>query len=209
MNGAETMMTVFRKARAVHRLASATALAAIACGAMVAAAPRETVRLVGVSAQASGKTAAVLIEATEPVAYAVSRPDPLTVLVDLRDVALGDASSSVTRKGPVAGVTLEQPSAGSVRVKIALSSPSAYKVRSARNVIRLELEPEMAAAAPAALDDLTASLRAPKAAAATDPAKAGKVEGAAAVRTTPADLKKGTEKSDDGCGHGKMAASDA
>jgi hypothetical protein len=50
---------------------------------------------------------------------------------------------------------------------------------------------------------------APKAAAATDPAKAGKVEGAAAVRTTPADLKKGTEKSDDGCGHGKMAASDA
>jgi hypothetical protein len=50
---------------------------------------------------------------------------------------------------------------------------------------------------------------APKAAAATDPAKAGKVEGAAAVRTTPADLKKGTEKSDDGCGHGKMVASDA
>ena len=47
------------------------------------------------------------------------------------------------------------------------------------------------------------------AAAQTRPAKAGKVEGAAAVRTTPADLKKGTEKSDDGCGHGKMAASDA
>lgn len=34
-----------------------------------------------------------------------------------------------------------------------------------------------------------------------------KVEGATAVRTTPSDLKK--DKSSDGCGYGKMAASDA
>jgi hypothetical protein len=48
---------------------------------------------------------------------------------------------------------------------------------------------------------------APKAATPTDKAK---VEGAAAVRTTPADLKKsGSEKNYDGCSHGKMAASDA
>jgi hypothetical protein len=49
---------------------------------------------------------------------------------------------------------------------------------------------------------------APKAAA--TPTDKAKVEGAAAVRTTPADLKKsGSEKNYDGCGHGKMAASDA
>ena len=55
------------------------------CGALmrnllVTASPSSNIRLVGVSAQGSGRTAAVLIESTEPVAYAVSRPDPLTVL---------------------------------------------------------------------------------------------------------------------------------
>ena len=49
---------------------------------------------------------------------------------------------------------------------------------------------------------------APKAAAGAD--KAQKVEGATAVRTSPAELKKsGSEKSYDGCSSSKMAASDA
>ncbi len=49
---------------------------------------------------------------------------------------------------------------------------------------------------------------APKAAVGAD--KAQKVDGAAAVRTSPADLKKsGSEKSYDGCGSSKMTASDA
>ena len=92
----------------------------------------------------------MLIESTEPVAYAVSRPDPLTVLVDLRNVASADAADQVAGKGPVAGVTLEQATGVDgqevARVRVALASPAAYKVRSARNVIRLELEPEMPAA---------------------------------------------------------------
>ncbi|HEX9365236.1 MAG TPA: secretin N-terminal domain-containing protein, partial [Vicinamibacterales bacterium] len=143
-------MTVFKKARAVRRLVAAGALAsAVGGGLGIAAAPPENVRLVGVSAQATGRTAAILIESTEPVAYAVSRPDPLTVLVDLRNVSVADAANQVTpatQKGPVAGVTLEQATSdegGSVaRVRVALASPSAYRVRSSRNVIRLELEPE-------------------------------------------------------------------
>src|SRR4029078_10488787 len=97
------------------------------------------------------------IESTEPVAYAVSRPDPLTVFVDLRDVSMGDVSSTIARKGRLAGVTLEQPSAGSVRVRVALAAPSAYKVRSARNVIRIELEPEPAAAAALDVEALAGS----------------------------------------------------
>ena len=140
MNGAETKMTLFIKVSAF----TASAL----CGGMVlTAAPKETIRLVGISTQATGRTAAVLIEATEPVAYAVSRPDPLTVFVDLRDVALGDASHTGAKQGPVSGVTVEKAvgvDGGQVaRVRVALSSPSAYRVRSARNVIRLELEPEV------------------------------------------------------------------
>ena len=156
MNGAETKMTVFMKASAF--------LAAALCGGMVlSAAPKEAVKLVGISTQATGKTAAVLIEATEPVAYAVSRPDPLTVFVDLRDVTLGDATHTGTKQGPVSGVTVEKAvgvDGGQVaRVRVALSSPSAYRVRSARNVIRLELEPEAkpALAAPAMPAPVTAA----------------------------------------------------
>ena len=147
MIGAETKMTVFKKARAARRLLAAGAIAtAIGGGLGLSAAPAGAIRLVGVSAQATGKSAAVLIESTEPVAYAVSRPDLLTVQIDLRNVSVADVADQLTRKGPVAGIRLEQATAddgGAVaRVRVALASPSAYKVRSARNVIRLELEPE-------------------------------------------------------------------
>jgi type IV pilus assembly protein PilQ len=146
-------MTVFIKARAARRLMAACAIAtAVGGGLGLAAAPADAVRLVGVSAQATGRTAAVLIESTEPVAYAVSRPDPLTVLVDLRNVSVADATNQVAqaaqapKKGPVTRITLEQATSDDgghvARVRVALASPSAYKVRSARNVIRLELEPE-------------------------------------------------------------------
>jgi type IV pilus assembly protein PilQ len=144
VNGAETKMTVLITAR---RLLAACALAtAVGGGLGLAAAPAESIRLVGVSAQANGKTAAVLIESTEPAAYAVSRPDLLTLLVDLRNVSVADVAGQVTKKGPVAGIRLEQATAddGSTvaRVRVALAFPSSYKVRSSRNVIRLELQPE-------------------------------------------------------------------
>jgi type IV pilus secretin PilQ/predicted competence protein len=158
VNGAETKMTVFMKARTARRLVAACAIAtAIGGGLGLAAAPAESIRLVGVSAQATGKTAAVLIESSAPVGYAVSRPDLLTLLVDLRNVRVADAANQVGQqitRGPVTGVTLEQATSADgsqlARVRIALASPSAYKVRSARNVIRLELEPD----APPAADPL-------------------------------------------------------
>jgi hypothetical protein len=130
--------------RPVHRIMAASVLAALAGGLVLTAAPAP-VRLVGVSAQATGRAAAVMIEATEPVAYAVSRPDPLTVLVDLRNVSVEDAENQVSRSGPVSGVSLEQATAidgkALARVRVALTSPANYRVRSARNVIRVELEP--------------------------------------------------------------------
>ncbi|HET7618298.1 MAG TPA: type IV pilus secretin PilQ [Vicinamibacterales bacterium] len=138
--------------RPVSRLIAACAIAAAGGGLALTAAPAP-VRLVGVSSQTSGRTAAVLIEATEPVAYAVSRPDPLTVLVDLRNVSVGDASSQVVPGATIAGVTVEQASAvdgrALARVRVALTSPATYQVHSARNTIRLDLEP---AAGPVRLD---------------------------------------------------------
>jgi len=97
------------------------------------------IRLLGVSLQGS----AIVIEATEPAAYAVKRPDPLTLLVELRNVSVGDALNLVERRGAVAGVVLEQASATDgkalARIRVSLARPSGYKVQSTRNTIRLEL----------------------------------------------------------------------
>ena len=48
-------------------------------------------QLTGISARAGGGVTSVLIEASEPVAYVATRPDPLTLLVDLRHVTASGA----------------------------------------------------------------------------------------------------------------------
>ena len=99
------------------------------------------IRLLGVSAQGS----AVLIEATEPAAYVVKRPDTLTVLVELRNVSVGVATANVVvdRRDPITSVTIEQGVGDDgqtvARVRVGLSRAVEYAVRSARNTIRLEL----------------------------------------------------------------------
>jgi type IV pilus secretin PilQ/predicted competence protein len=119
------------------------AVAVLACAgsiALTAGSIESTpVRLLGVSAQGS----AVLIEASEPVAYVVSRPDPLTIIVELRETTVAAATNQVSRRDLIAGVTLEDAVAVDGkpvgRVRIALAKPAESKVRSARNTIRLEL----------------------------------------------------------------------
>jgi type IV pilus secretin PilQ/predicted competence protein len=115
------------------------------------------IRLVGVSA--SGNT--VLIESAEPAAYVVKRPDPLTVLVELRNVSVAAAANAVGRRDPIAGVTLEQGPAVDGQalglVRLVLARRAEYVVRSTRNVIRLELsQPAPPAVAVAAMKVLTA-----------------------------------------------------
>ena len=154
-------MTAFKlRLRPGRRLVTACVIAAAAGGGLVLTAAPAPVRLVGVSAQSSGRAAALLIEATEPVAYAVSRPDPLTVLVDLRNVTVGDVASDVARRGPIANVTLEQATAidgkALARVRVALTSPATYKVHSARNTIRVDLEP---ASSPITMDSTPMAVR--------------------------------------------------
>ena len=53
----------------------------------------ETPALRSISSRLDGGLSTVLIEASEPVAYLTSQPDPLTVLVDLRNVTLGSVAS--------------------------------------------------------------------------------------------------------------------
>jgi type IV pilus assembly protein PilQ len=165
--------------RPARRLAAAAAIAAVAGGLVLTAAPAP-VRLLGVSARATGPTAALLIEATEPVAYAISRPDPLTLFVDLRNVNVADASNQVAHSGPIAGVTLEQQTAidgkSLARVHVALKSPATYRVRSSRNTIRLDLEPS---AAPLPLEGTPAAVRSESALAVT-----GEADASVAAATT-------------------------
>ena len=127
---------------------AAALMTALAAGGILVSAATAPVRLVGVSSQDN----AVLIESTEPVAYAVSRPDPLTLLVDLRNVSVSDARADVVRSGSLAGVKLEQAAAvdgaSLARVRVSLTGPSEYRVRSARNTIRVELTASTAQAKP-------------------------------------------------------------
>ncbi len=102
-------------------------------------------RLTAISAT-TGTRPAVLIEASEPVAYIAARPDPFTVLVDLRNVATtGYANEFSAIPGtPVRAVDVEtargEDGLPVARVRVSLSEPVSHNVRSQRNVIYVELD---------------------------------------------------------------------
>ena len=50
-----------------------------------------------ISSRLEGVHSTVLIESSEPVAYVTSQPDPLTVLVDLRNVRAGQMPPGIRR----------------------------------------------------------------------------------------------------------------
>jgi type IV pilus assembly protein PilQ len=119
-----------------------------------------TVRLKAISAHVNAKGASLVIEASEPVAYTTSRPDPLTVLLDFRNVSAGDVDNSVAAdvKSPIAHVSVEAAEslgAPASRVRIALSQPVAHHVRSERNTVVIEFDKPSANAAPYALPPAT------------------------------------------------------
>ncbi|MGE5814025.1 MAG: secretin N-terminal domain-containing protein, partial [Acidobacteriota bacterium] len=121
-------------------------------GSLVLAAGGAPVRLVGISPGADAVDQAVVIEASEPVAYSVSRPDPLTVLVEMRNVNVEGAATRLPSTSIVKGVDFESAVAldGNPvgRVRLALARPATHKVRSERNTIRLDFSAARAATAP-------------------------------------------------------------
>ena len=106
----------------------------------------DTPALRSISSRLDGAVSTVLIEASEPVAYLTSQPDPLTVLVDLRDVQAGNLAvlPVAAMLAPVATVAIERASApdGSpvARVRVKLERAAKYRVRSARNTVLVEVE---------------------------------------------------------------------
>jgi hypothetical protein len=61
--------------------------AALAGSASTRASSSPMTRLIDIRPDMAGGRSAVVIEASAPMAYAASRPDPLTVLIDLRAVS--------------------------------------------------------------------------------------------------------------------------
>jgi type IV pilus assembly protein PilQ len=112
-----------------------------------------TVRLKTITSKVNGKGAALVIEASEPVAYLTTRPDPLTVLIDFRNVdAEGVANSfAASPRSPIAGVTIEREDSLGVpmsRVRISLAVPVAHRVRSERNTVVVDFDKASANALP-------------------------------------------------------------
>ncbi len=106
----------------------------------------DTPALKSISSRLDGAVSTVLIESSEPVAYLTSQPDPLTVLVDLRNVNADalDTRPSVAPLAPVTGVAIERANApdGSpvARVRVNLDRAAKHRVRSSRNMILVEVE---------------------------------------------------------------------
>jgi type IV pilus assembly protein PilQ len=114
----------------------------------------ETPHLRAVSARADGGLSTVVIEATAPVAYVTTQPDPLTVLVDLRNVTFGGVAVP-SPTALVRGVRVEESRAADgtplARVRVNLNRAAPHRVRTSRNLIMVELDGAAApAAAPAA-----------------------------------------------------------
>ncbi len=104
-------------------------------------------QLRAVSTRDDGRVSAVVIEATEPVAYVTSQPDPLTVLVDLRNVRSAGVQPPFTGRGasPLGAVRVEEGRAADgtplARVRVTLDRAAAHRVRTSRNLIMVEVDP--------------------------------------------------------------------
>src|SRR5262249_25797621 len=142
-------------------------------------------RLVGIRPDASRGQFALVLEASSPVAYVTRQPDPLTVLLDLRNVALGDVSRGSTFDGtPVRRIDIQPAKASdgapTATVRLAPPAPGRPRARPDRNAIRVECA-ESAAPAGAAAAAASEAAVVPAAAPAAEPG-----ESASAVALQPA-----------------------
>src|SRR5687768_16878253 len=106
----------------------------------------ETPAIRSISSRLDGALSTVLIEASEPVAYLTSQPDPLTVLVDLRNATVGSLISDTVANllEPIGSVRVESANAPDgapvARVRVGLERAAKHRVRSARNTILVEVD---------------------------------------------------------------------
>jgi type IV pilus assembly protein PilQ len=107
------------------------------------------IRLKTISSRVTSKGTSLVIEATEPVPYVATRPDPLTLLIDFRNVAADAVTSTVAPdvKSAIESVAIEQAQAegdagglAGPRIRIKLSEPVAYRARASRNTVVIDFD---------------------------------------------------------------------
>jgi type IV pilus assembly protein PilQ len=150
------------------RLAPVAAVLAVMSAASSVPSGANLPSLRSISSRLDGGMSTVLIESTEPVAYLTSQPDPLTVLVDLRNVTI-DSTGARRLSEPQAPVNAVEvaPSqspdgAPMARVRVQLDRAARHRVRSSRNMIFVEVDRSGAPAPALRLVPATAAV-APKA----------------------------------------------
>jgi type IV pilus secretin PilQ/predicted competence protein len=115
-------------------------------GAGVRGAGTDSATLRKIASRLDAKIGTIAIEASDPVPYVASQPDPGTFVIELRDtVARGFADDfKADPRQPFSAVTVESATGADgarvARVRMTLSQPQRPKVRSARNVIYVEAE---------------------------------------------------------------------
>ena len=113
-------------------------------------------RLTAITSTLEGPRAALIIEASEPVAYVPSRPDPETLVLELRNVTIEGYANGVETgpNGPIRGVAVENVAGNDgvrlARVRVTLGNGVSHRVRSQRNLIVVELDTPEATAVPQA-----------------------------------------------------------
>ncbi len=146
-------LTMGRTFRAIptSSLSLAIAVVAILAGAVVSGAGRKPAgyvvrpRLTAISSLVNPTGVSVVIEASEPAPYVLTRPEPLTIYVEFRDVgALGLGNRCTPHAGsPIAAVSVESSrvaTSPASRVKITLAQAVAHRVHSDRNTVVVDLD---------------------------------------------------------------------
>ena len=106
----------------------------------------DTATLTNIESRVDGRAGVISIEASDPVAYIASQPDPRVFVVELRDVdSLGFADDfTPDPRHPFVAVDVQDGYAADgarvARVEIQLAQPMRPRVRSARNVIYVEAD---------------------------------------------------------------------
>ena len=126
-----------------RRLWFVAGLALFAHAAALASERTAGVRLVEVTSESTAASQSVLITATEPASHSTRQPDPVTVLITLRDVAAGDVVSRLrpAPDDPVDVVevldAVDDDGTPVAQILIGLREPTIYEVRSRRQTIQV------------------------------------------------------------------------
>jgi type IV pilus assembly protein PilQ len=106
----------------------------------------DTATLKKITSRLDARAGVLAIEASDPVPYVASQPDPKTFIIELRDVVAAPVSHPVQAdpRNPFAAVAVENAVAADgariARVQLTLSQPVRPRVRSSRNVIFVEAD---------------------------------------------------------------------